>query len=151
MPLISFTFIMCNATRRGQLWTLTRFSTCNPNSPAPIITVVATNHLRTPRVCPPENIRQKALEASISDQDGTSKTQVNDDNTPPTLCSKEEVGALEGVLHRQHPGEYQHTPVLLLATRNKVSKSEQRCPIRIKTPRQARLLRSHILHRSHPE
>ena len=44
--------------------------------------------------------------------------------SPPTLCSEEEVGALEGVLHRRRPNEnIPHTPLILLTAR-KESKRE---------------------------
>jgi len=47
----------------------------------------------------------KTCEAAMSNKDGTSKAQASGDVPPSTLCSKEEVGALEeGVLHR-HPDE----------------------------------------------
>jgi len=47
----------------------------------------------------------------MSDQDGTFKTQTSDDITSLTHCSKEEVGALEEVLHRRRPDENTpHTP-----------------------------------------
>jgi len=49
-----------------------------------------------------------------------------------------------GVLHRQHPDEYPHTPLLLLAVR-KVSEYEATMSGQMKTPRHARLLWNHIL------
>ena len=60
--------------------------------------------------------------------------QVSDDITQPTLCSEEEVGALEGVLHRRRPdGNTPHIPLLLLAVRKESPSARQRCPIRMKT------------------
>ena len=41
--LLFFTFITCNATQRGRLWTTTNFSTCNSNKPIPLIAAVATS------------------------------------------------------------------------------------------------------------
>ena len=38
----SFTFITCDTTQHGQLWTVKYFSVCDPNKPAPLIVVNTT-------------------------------------------------------------------------------------------------------------
>jgi len=52
--LISSTFITCNTTQCGQLWTAVNFPTYNPNKSASVITIVTSWHvqimqLRRPR------------------------------------------------------------------------------------------------------
>jgi len=37
------TFIMCNASQHGKLWTVTIFPACDPHSPMPTITAIPTN------------------------------------------------------------------------------------------------------------
>ena len=39
----SLTFIMCNTSQRGLLWTMVRFPACNPNSPTPITAAITIN------------------------------------------------------------------------------------------------------------
>ena len=102
-------------------------------------------HLRTPRACPLENIHQKAHEIAISDQDGTSKTQATDDNTPLSGRSFGRRSASSATSRR-----IPHTLLLLLATRRESPSARQRCPIRMKTIRQERLAWGRIHFRNRP-
>ena len=82
----------------------------------------------------------KTREATMADHDGTSKIQARDDITLPILCSEEEVGALERMLHRRYLDENtSHTLLLFLTARSESPSARQRCSIRMKTPKQARL------------
>jgi len=54
--LLSFTFITCNTTQCGQLWTAADFSACSHNKPTPLITDVTMR-----RTCNHEDLNHNCL------------------------------------------------------------------------------------------
>jgi len=68
----------------------------------------------------PDGLRQDTRGRDVRSGWRLKDTLASDDIRPLTLCSEEEVRALEGVLNRRHPGRNTpYTLLLLLATRKK--------------------------------
>ena len=94
---------------------------------------------------PLDELQQETRGSNVRPKWNLQTTQASDGITPLTFCSKKEVKALKGVLHRRCPDENTpHTTLLLLVVRKESPSMRQRCPIKMKTPRQMRWLWSLI-------